>query len=525
MSLTAFANEPLLDMAAGEERARLGAAVDEVLRLVGGRYPLRIGGERIETARTFTSTNPGRPDQVVGELAVADAAAAARAVAAAQRAFAGWSRVSAWERAALLLRAGDILRQRRREMLAWMAVEVGKNFDQGDGEVAEAIDHFEWNARQILTWERGREIQPLESEINLYRYRPLGVGVVVSPWNFPVTLPLGMVVAAIAAGNTVVLKPSEESSVIAHRLLDVLEEAGLPPGVVNLVTGHGAEAGDALVRHPDVRFVAFVGSRAVGTAVYAAAASLSPGQRHLKRVMTEMGGKNATIVTPSADLVWAAQEIARSALGYQGQKCSATSRVVLAGDGLDPFVEALRAAMQATAAGSGPAWENHAFGPVINATARHRIEGYMASAGAQGRVVLAGAGDERLGHFVSPTLVDHVAPEAALAQEEIFGPVVAILRARDLAQAVEMANGVDYALTGAAFSQDPAELDYVREHLYVGNLYLNRGSTGAMAGVHPFGGYRLSGTGPKVGGPDYLSFFLEAQAITQKVRYPRPRDG
>ncbi len=521
MSLAPFANEPFLDLASPTEAARMREAVAMVASRLGGRYPLRIGGERVAGATTLRSMNPGAPDELVGEIAAASAAQAAQAVEAAGRAFPAWSRIDPWERAATLLRAADILRQRRRELLAWLAFEVGKNFGQGDGEVAEAIDHFEWNARQLLAWQRGREIQPIPSEMNEYRYRPLGVGVVISPWNFPSTLPLGMVVAAVAAGNAVVLKPAEEASVIASQLVDVLEEAGLPPGVVNLVTGTGAEAGDALVRHPDVRFVAFVGSRDVGTRVYEKAAALAPGQRHLKRVMTEMGGKNATIVTEAAELEWAAAETARAALGYQGQKCSATSRVVVTEGVHDRFVAALEAEVRRIASDRGQATDNRAFGPLINRAALEKVERYMALAPSQGRVVLRGERDESVGHCVTPTLVDDVEPGAAIAQEEIFGPFVSVLRAPSLERAVAIANDVPYALTGAAFTRDPAELDYVRAHFYVGNLYLNRSSTGAMAGVHPFGGYKLSGTGPKVGGPDYMGFFLEAQAITQKVRYAR----
>lgn len=521
MALPPFVNEPFLDFSAEEERRRMREAVASVQGRLGRRYPLRIGAERIAGERTFASRDPAVPDRVVGELAVADRGHVDRAVQAAEAAFASWSRVSPWERAAVLVRAADVLRQRRRELLAWMAFEVGKNFEQGDAELAETIDHFEYNAREILRWAEGRPIQPLASEINLYRYHALGVGVVIAPWNFPAALPFGMVAAAVAAGDAVVLKPSEESSVVAHQIVDALEEAGLPPGVVNVLTGAGAEVGDALVRHPGPRFVAFVGSRAVGTRIYAAAAALAPGQRHLKRIMTEMGGKNAAIVTPAADLDWAVPEIVRAALGYQGQKCSVTSRVIAVGEVHDRLVEALRAEMECYAADRGPAPDNRPFGPVVNEAARRKIEGYIAQADGQGRVLLKGAHDPDLGHFLTPTLVDDVAPEAAIAQEEIFGPFVSVLRARDLEHAVEIANGVEYALTGSVYSQDPRELDYARDHLYVGNLYLNRGSTGAMVGVHPFGGYRMSGTGPKVGGPDYLGFFLEAQAVTQRVRYPR----
>jgi len=520
MGLEPFRNEPFLDFSLPEERARMTAAMAEVRQRLGAEYPLRIGNQKIAGDQIFESRDPADPATVVGRVHMASREQAHLAVEAATRAFAFWSRVSPWERAALLLRAGDILRQRRRELLGWVAYEVGKNWAQADGEVAEAIDHFEWNARQLLRWDRGRKIPPLQSEINQYRYLPLGVGVVISPWNFPTTLPLGMAVAAVAAGNTVVLKPAEESSVIAQQLFSLFEEAGLPPGVLNLVPGRGPEVGDALVRDPEVQFVAFVGSRQVGTDIHRRAAGLVPGQRQLKRVMTEMGGKNATIVTPAADISWAAREVVASAIGYQGQKCSATSRLVLLDEVHDSFVEAVMGEMERVSADVGHAAANHAYGPLINEVALNKLNSYIAQAQSWGRVLRRGE-PRSPGYFLGPTVVDEVAVDAPIAQEEIFGPFLAILRASTLERAVEIANSVEYALTGAAFTRDPAELDYVRRHFLVGNLYLNRSSTGAMAGVHPFGGYKLSGTGPKVGSPDYLGFFLQAQAITQKVRFPR----
>ncbi len=522
MALEPFGNEPFLDFRNPEELARTRAAVAGVQANLGQEYPLRIGGRALSGPRLFESSDPGVPSTVVGRVHMASAEQASLAVAAAQEAFAGWSRVSAWERAALLLRGADVLRQRRRELLGWLAYEVGKNWDQSDGEIAEAIDHFEWNARQLLAWSSGKEIQPLASEINQYRYLPLGVGVVISPWNFPSTLPLGMAIAAIAAGNTVVLKPAEEASVIAHQLYGVFEEAGLPSGVLNLVPGYGPEVGDALVRHPDVQFVAFVGSRAVGTAIHARAAGLVPGQKQLKRIMTEMGGKNATIVTSAADVGWAVREIVASAIGYQGQKCSATSRLILVDDVHDGLLEQLLSEIDRVASSSGPAAENWGYGPLISAAARQKVEGFVAMAPRWGKVLREGARSGE-GHWLAPTVVDDVPVDCPIAQEEIFGPFLSVLRARTLEHAVELANQVDYALTGAVFSRDPKEIDFARDNFLVGNLYLNRSSTGAMAGVHPFGGYKLSGTGPKVGSPDYLGFFLQAQAITQKVRLPRSR--
>jgi 1-pyrroline-5-carboxylate dehydrogenase len=520
VGLEPFRNEAFLDFNLPEERARTAAAIAEVRGRLGAEYPLRIGGQAVTCHEVFESRDPADPATVVGRVHMASRDQARLAVEAATRAFAPWAHVSPWERAALLLRAGDILRQRRREMLGWVAYEVGKNWTQADGEIAEAIDHFEWNARQLLLWDSGREIPPLQSEINQYRYLPLGVGVVISPWNFPTTLPLGMAVAAVAAGNTVVLKPAEEASVIAQQLFSVFEEAGLPHGVLNLLPGLGPEVGDALVRDPDVQFVAFVGSRKVGTEIHQRAAGLVPKQRQLKRLMTEMGGKNATIVTAAADIPWAVREVVSSVIGYQGQKCSATSRLVLLDEVHDRFLEDLLAEIERVSADLGHAAENHAYGPLINQAALNKVNGYIKQAADWGRVVRIGE-PRSPGHFVGPTVVDEVPASAPIAQEEIFGPFLAILRARSLEHAVEMGNSVEYALTGAAFTQDPMELDYIRQHFLVGNLYLNRSSTGAMAGVHPFGGYKLSGTGPKVGSPDYLGFFLQAQAITQKVRFPR----
>ncbi len=494
-------------------------AVATVRSRLGRRYPLVIGGERRETAQYFQSTNPACPSEVIGEVAAADIADVDCAIAAAQAAYPGWARIPVWDRAALLLRAGHLLRERRRDMLAWVAYEVGKNFTQGDGEVSEAIDHFEWNARLIHEWMNGKAIQPLVSEVNRYRYRPLGVGVVIAPWNFPTTLPLGMIVSAIIAGNTVVWKPAERATVIAHQLIEVLEEAGLPAGVVNLVSGDGALLGPRLVTHPVVRFVAFVGSRAVGTQIYQQASQTVSGQLGLRRVMTEMGGKNATIVADDADLQWALEEVAVSAFGYQGQKCSATSRCLVMEALYPQFLEGVAALAHNWAETAGPAIENARFGPVISEAARERILSYLKPHPQGGRVVVGGQRLDREGWFMAPTVIRDVDPLSPLFQEEVFGPALSVTPVHSFDHALQLTNQSDYALTGAVFTRSPAHLAQAQDEFYVGNLYLNRSSTGAMAGVHPFGGYRFSGTGPKVGGPDYLGFFLEAQVITEKVRY------
>lgn len=519
MGLFAFENEPFLNFSDVAEKERMGQAVAAVEGRLGRRYPLIIGGERVETERLLLSRNPANPDEVVGEIAAAAVGDVDRAVEAAERAFLAWSRVPVWDRAALLLRAGSLLRQRRREMLAWVALEVGKSFSQGDGEVAEAIDHFEWNARQVQEWMEGKSIQPLASEFNQYRYRPLGVGVVISPWNFPTTLPLGMILAAVAAGNTVVFKPAEDASVLAYQLISILEEAGLPPGVVNVVSGSGAELGPRLVTHPAVRFVAFVGSRAVGTRIYQQASGVVPGQLGLRRVMTEMGGKNAAIVADDADLEWAMDEVAMGAFGYQGQKCSATSRAIVMRGVYETFLEGLAARAGQWAGQAGLPKDNALFGPVITEAALGRI-GQAVDAGVrEGRLLIGGRRMERKGWYYEPSVIADVDPNSPLFQDEIFGPVLAVSPAESYDEAIRLANHSEYALTGAVFSRSPERLAQARDEFYVGNLYLNRSTTGAMAGVHPFGGYRFSGTGPKVGSPDYLGFFLEAQAITEKVRY------
>ena len=519
MGLFPFSNEPFLDFAQADEKERMQAAVEAVRAQLGRRYPMIIDGERSESSAYWQSTNPANPDEVVGEFAVGTVEDVDRAVAAAKEAFLRWSRVPVWDRAALLLRAGHILRQRRRQLLAWVAYEVGKNFSQGDGEVAEAIDHFEWNARIVQEWMEGKPIQPLASEFNEYRYRPLGVGTIIAPWNFPTTLPLGMILGAVATGNTVVFKPAESATVIAHQLVKVLEDAGLPPGVINLVSGSGALLGPRLVTHPDVRFVAFVGSRAVGTSIYREASGVVPGQQGLRRVMTEMGGKNATIIADDADLEWALDEAALAAFGYQGQKCSATSRAIVMEKVYPAFLEGIEQRARDWASQAGLATENAPFGPVISDTAFRRVLDYCEQALQWGQVVVGGRPMNRPGYYVEPTVVKDVDPRSPLFQDEIFGPVLSLVSTQSFEEALELANLSEYALTGAVFSRSPERLAKARDEFYVGNLYLNRSSTGAMAGVHPFGGYRFSGTGPKVGGPDYLSFFLEAQTITEKVRF------
>ncbi len=519
MGLFAFENAPFLDFNDPHEKTVMLQTVQSIRRHLGETYPLRIGEQSRPVHSTFPSVNPMEPNEVVGIMAQGQPSDVEEAVLTAERAYSSWSRIPVWDRAAVLLRAGHLLRQRRRQILAWIALEVGKNWSQADSEVAEAIDHFEWNAREILRWNEGRPIQPLTQEFNQYRYRSLGVGAVISPFNFPTTLPLGMIVAAIAAGNTVVFKPAEDASVIAHQLLNILDEAGLPRGVVNLVTGEGSVVGPALVTHPRIRFVAFVGSRLVGTQIHKSASGLLPGQVHLKRVMTEMGGKNATIVADDADLDWAAKEITAASFGYQGQKCSATSRVIAMRPTYQELLDRVVALAADLSSQYGLPENNAPYGPVINQKALDKILRYYALAPSEGTLALAGKRLDAPGFGVTPLIVSQVLTQSPLFREEIFGPALTFTMAQSFDEALNLANDCEYALTGAVFTRSPERLAEARDRFYVGNLYLNRSSTGAMAGVHPFGGYKGSGTGPKVGSPDYLGFFLEAQTITEKVRY------
>lgn len=516
MALPEFRNEPLTDFTQEAQRAGMLAALDQVGRELGREFPLVIDGERARMDGKFTSWDPSLQTQAVAICQKATAREVDRAVEAAERAFRSWSRVPAAERAALLLRAAEILRRRRFQAMAWQVYEVGKNWAEADADVAETVDFLEYYAREALRYARGHAMAPHPQELSEYVYIPIGVVAVIPPWNFPLAIPAGMTTAAIAAGNTVVLKPSSDAPANAYILHEVLEAAGLPPGVLNIVTGSGGEVGDPLVAHPRVRMIAFTGSRDVGVRLYEQAARVAPGQIWLKRVIAEMGGKNAVIVDEGADVDEAVDAAVVSGYGFQGQKCSAGSRLVvhrsIYRDVLEAFVEKVRALAV------GPARDDFPVGPVINARARASILEYIAVGMREGRLAAGGESADGDGHFIQPTVFADVDPQARIAQEEIFGPVVAVIRARDFDHALEIANGTEYGLTGAVFSRTPEHLARARREFHCGNLYLNRKSTGALVGVHPFGGFNMSGTDAKVGGPDYLGFFLQAKVVAVKFR-------
>ncbi len=510
-----FRNEPLADFSREDIRERMGVALDGAHAFAGGFHPLRIGGEENDGAGEILSTNPAAPDEVVGRAAVADERLIEVAVAAAAEAFASWSRTAVPERAEVLRKAADEVRARRQELTAAIVLEVGKGWRDADAEVAEAIDYLEYYGREMIGIGAAHRTQGVPGETNELVYEPLGVAAVIAPWNFPLAIPMGMTAAALVAGNGVILKPAEQAPVIGAKLVEILTRAGLPPAVLSLLQGDGA-VGAALVRHPDVRAIAFTGSRSVGLEILRAAAE-SP-TRFLKRVVCEMGGKNPILVDGDADRDEAVLAILESAFGYQGQKCSAASRLILVGDGYETFVERVAEAARLLRIGA-PEDPRHAIGPLIEGAAAERVSAAIERGRRDGRLVgerLRRAAPES-GHFVSPAIVADLAPGHPLAREEIFGPVLCTFRASSFEEAVEIANDTPYGLTAGVFSRSPAHLDYARRELRVGNLYLNRGITGAVVGRQPFGGVKLSGVGWKAGGPDYLKQFLESRVIAENT--------
>lgn len=512
-----FENEAIRDFKDPKDRASLEAALARAKQHLGTRYPLVIDGKKISTPATIRSINPAHPAQVVGEVASASLDEASAAVEAAFRRFATWKDTSARERAEILFRAADLVRQRRDDFNALLVLEVGKSWPEADADTAEAIDFMEFYGREALRYDKPPALVPISGEQNVLRYIPLGVGIAIPPWNFAFAIMAGMTTAAIVTGNTVVLKPSSDAAVIAAVFVDLLHEVGLPPGVVNFVPGSGRTIGDALVAHPKTRFIAFTGSKEVGLHINELAAKTQPGQKWIKRVIAEMGGKDSIVVAADADLEKAVEGVAVSAYGFQGQKCSACSRAIVEAPVYDEFVERLRKRIGTIATGD-PARPETYMGPVINEGAQKSILGYVEIGRREGRLLAGGDPIENDGgYYVPPTMIADVAPTAKIAQEEIFGPVLAVIKARDFDDALEIANNTEFGLTGSVYSKDEKKLERATGEFFVGNLYLNRKSTGAMVGGHPFGGFNMSGTDSKAGGYDYLLLFLQAKAISRKV--------
>lgn len=512
-----FRNEPFVDFSKHENAHAMREALTTVGDLLGHEYELVIGGERVRTSGKIESRNPAKPAQIVGIHQKAGAEHAEQAMQAALNAFETWQFVAVEERASLLLNAAHIIRERKFEFCAWLTYEVGKNWAEADADVAETIDFLEFYAREALRLSKATTPIQYSGERNQLLYIPLGVGAVISPWNFPFAIMAGMTSAAIVSGNTVILKPSSDSPTIAARFMDVLEEAGLPPGVVNFCPGSGATFGNAIVEHPKTRFIAFTGSKDVGLDIHERAAQTKPGQIWIKRTILEMGGKDSIVVSADADLDAAVEGVVASAFGFSGQKCSACSRAIIEDGIYDVFVDRVRDRVAKLTVGDPVTNPN--MGPVVSEGAFQTILEYIAVGKKEGRLIAGGEALEtsEKGFFLPPTVIADVAPDARISQEEIFGPVLAIIRASDFDHALEIANNTEYGLTGAVYTTDRVKLDRARREYHVGNLYFNRKCTGAMVGAHPFGGFNMSGTDSKAGGPDYLYLFTQAKSVAEKL--------
>jgi len=516
LRLTEFTNEPFVDFSKPENRKAMEEALNKVASEFGREYPMYIGGEKVTTTAKMTSTNPSHPTQVLGVFQSAGADLANAAVEAAAKAFESWKRVPAEQRAECVFRAANIVRKRKFEISAWICYEVGKSWAEADADTAETIDFCEFYGREMLRLAGPQPVTPQKGEKNFLVYIPLGVGAVIPPWNFPAAIATGMAVAALVTGNTVVLKPSEESPTIAAKMVEILYEAGFPKEALNFITGPGEIAGAAIVKHPKTRFIAFTGSKDVGLLISEAAARKSPGQIWIKRAVLEMGGKDSTIVDDEADVDAAVEGVTQAAFGYQGQKCSACSRAIVSEKVYDSFVQKLVERAKKITVGPSEDPGNY-MGPVVSRTALEGILGYIDVGKKEGKLLLGGERAPGDGFFIKPTIIADVDPKARIAQEEIFGPVLAVIKARDFDHALEIANGTEFGLTGALYSRNKEKLEKAEESFHVGNLYLNRKCTGAMVGAHPFGGFNMSGTDSKTGGKDYLLHYLQGKSIAEKV--------
>jgi 1-pyrroline-5-carboxylate dehydrogenase len=514
--LAPFANEPFLDFSDPDIKRQQQAALAAVASELGREYDLVIGGQRVRTEAKIRSVNPARPAQLVGLHQAAGPEHAPVAMAAAQAAFPAWAATPVSTRVEFLFRAATLIRERKFLFNAWLAYEAGKNWAEADADTAECIDFLEFYAREALKLDAATTPIQLPGERNTLRYIPLGVGAVIPPWNFPFAIMAGMTAAAIVTGNTVILKPSVDAPTIAAIFFALLEEIGLPDGVVNFCPGEGPGFGAAVVAHPQTRFIAFTGSKKVGLEIHESAAKTQPGQKFIKRTILEMGGKDAIIVDANCDIDLAVQGVVASAFGFNGQKCSACSRAIVDASIHDAFIDRLQEKVAAIQQGD-PA-ENFYAGPVISPIAMKRVLDYIEIGKSESRLLLGGESiANEGGYYIAPTVFVDVAPTARIALEEIFGPVLAVIKSQNFDESLEIANSTEYGLTGAVYTSDRALIDRARDEFHVGNLYFNRKCTGAMVGAHPFGGFNMSGTDSKAGGPDYLLLFTQAKSIAEKL--------
>ncbi|WP_040205405.1 L-glutamate gamma-semialdehyde dehydrogenase [Neobacillus jeddahensis] len=509
-----YKHEPFTDFSVEDNRQAYLQALKTVEGYLGQDYDLVIGGEKITTEDKIVSYNPSNKEEVIGRVSKANQELAEKAMQAAVEAFKTWKKTKPEVRADVLFKAAAIIRRRKHEFSALMTKEAGKPWREADADTAEGIDFLEYYGRQMLALKDGVPVQSRPNEFNRYDYIPLGVGVIISPWNFPFAIMAGTTVAAIVSGNTVLLKPASTTPIIAAKFVEVMEEAGLPKGVLNFVPGSGAEVGDYLVDHKDTRFISFTGSRDVGLRIFDRSSKVNPGQVWMKRLIAEMGGKDTIVVDSEADLELAAQSIVAGAFGFSGQKCSACSRAVIVEDVYDQVLNrAVELTNQLTV--GDPTEQGTFMGPVNDINAFNKIMEYIEIGKGEGKLMTGGEGDNSKGYFIKPTIIADLSPTARIMQEEIFGPVVGFTKAKDFTKAIEIANNTEYGLTGAVITKNRAHQEQAREDFHVGNLYFNRSCTGAIVGYQPFGGFNMSGTDSKAGGPDYLLLHMQAKTTSE----------
>lgn len=515
MKVAPFRNEKITDFSKANNVKLQKEEIVKVRKKLGKTYELIIGGKKIKTEKTFNSYNPSNKNELIATFYKGNAELANKAISEAEKAFNTWKYVPAEERANLLFRAAEITRRRRFEINAYMILEAGKNFTEADADTAEAIDFIEFYAREMLRYASKQPITPIKGEKNELVYIPLGVGVVIPPWNFPFAILVGMSAASIVSGNTIVLKPSSDTPMMGRLFYEIMEEAGIPKGVLNFLPGSGGEVGDTLVAHPKTRYISFTGSMEVGIHINELAAKVQPGQIWLKRVVAEMGGKDSIIVDHETNIDVAVKGVVAAAFGFQGQKCSACSRAIVDQSVYKEFVTKLKVEVEKIEV--GPAEENYYMGPVINESARQNTLNYIEIGKKEGKLLFGGNIIEGDGFYLQPTVFTDIKPMARISQEEIFAPVLAVIKSKNFDESLKIANNTQFGLTGAVYSNNRTKLDKAKKELLIGNLYFNRKCTGALVGVHPFGGFNMSGTDSKAGGRDYLLLFLQAKLMSEKV--------
>jgi 1-pyrroline-5-carboxylate dehydrogenase len=513
-----FKNEPLTDFSKPANRKAMEKALAKVKTMLGKEYPLVIDGEEIFIDDKLKSINPSRPSEVVGLFSKANPDLANKAIETAAKKFEEWKWIDPKKRAEYLFKAAKLMRQRKHEFSAVMIYEVGKTWPEADADTAEAIDFLEFYAREILRYSSKQPITKIPGEKSELWYIPLGVGIILPPWNFALAILTGMTSAAVVTGNTVVLKPSSDSPLTGWMFFNLMREVGLPAGVINFITGSGASVGDVLVAHPKTRFISFTGSKEVGIHINELAAKVQPGQKWLKRVVAEMGGKDSIIIDDQTDLDAAVQAALVSAFGFQGQKCSAASRAIVVEKVYDKFLDLLKTKVDKLKTGQSDNPENY-MGPVVNKNSEEKILSYIQK-GIQegGRLICGGSKAEGDGFFIKPTVIADVDPMGTISQDEIFGPVLAVIKVKDFDQALEVANNTEFGLTGGVWTKNRKKIEKAKKVFHVGNFYVNRKITGALVGVHPFGGFNMSGTDSKAGGRDYLLLLMQAKALSEKIK-------